>query len=228
MGGGSRATSSPVRPPLLWLCSMAWDGAAIGVCYKKLLAEGGNTHEISHCGKSPVWRRAFGGCAGCQSENRDIWRAAAWLVKLCVGHLVGLAPPTHTTPSISNWTYEDLPIVPTLWWQFTVDPGKRIGFRCWPTLMNRADVDGLVCATDAGREGNSIFRLVYQQAGCRNRWNGCGFRRWRRKQSRRAFWPCAPVQTMTGCLKRPCAAPGLTGLWGITGTRLFSTLYPAL
>ena len=65
-----------------------------------------------------------------------------------------------------KWRRENLPIIPEQWkWEVTVD--KKAQFKILKDLMFRSDVEELVCATDAGREGELIFRLVYYQAGCK-------------------------------------------------------------
>ena len=102
---------------------------------------------------------------GANQKKQGYLEGNGWIVSWCVGHLVGLAPADSYDPKYSNWTYEDLPIIPATW-QFAVDPGKKEQFKVLADLMNRDDIAGLVCATDAGREGELIFRLVYQQAGC--------------------------------------------------------------
>ena len=89
-----------------------------------------------------------------------------YLVSWCVGHLVELAPPDHYDESYKKWKKEDLPILPANW-KYTVSPGTKKQFNILKELMNRDDVDSLICATDAGREGELIFRLVYHQCRCR-------------------------------------------------------------
>ena len=177
--------------------------------------------------EKPSVAQSLAAVLGANQKKQGYLEGGGWLVSWCVGHLVGLAPADAYDPKYSNWTYEDLPIVPTQW-QFTVDPGKKDQFQVLADLMNRADVDGLVCATDAGREGELIFRLVYQQAGCKKPMERLWISSMEEEASGRAFWPCAPVQTMTGCLKRPCAAPRLTGLWGSPAHGCFPPCITAL
>lgn len=92
-------------------------------------------------------------------ENSD------YCISWCIGHLVELVPPDHYDPKYQKWNKEDLPIVPDPW-KFQVSKGKEKQFALLKKLMNRSDVSHVVCATDAGREGELIFRLVYEQAGC--------------------------------------------------------------
>ena len=89
-----------------------------------------------------------------------------YIVSWCVGHLVELAQPEAYVPRYSKWAYADLPILPVDW-QYEVSSGTKKQFGILKKLMARDDVASLVCATDAGREGELIFRLVYHKAGCR-------------------------------------------------------------
>ena len=89
-----------------------------------------------------------------------------YLVSWCIGHLVELASPESYDERYEKWRYEDLPILPEEW-NYQVADATRKQFGILKKLMERDDVSGLVEATDAGREGELIFRLVYHQAKCK-------------------------------------------------------------
>ena len=89
-----------------------------------------------------------------------------YLVSWCVGHLVELAPPSAYGEQYVKWNIADLPILPEKW-QYLVSASTKKQFGILKKLMHRSDVESIVCATDAGREGELIFRLVYEQAGCK-------------------------------------------------------------
>ena len=82
-----------------------------------------------------------------------------------MGHLVEPAGPDAYDPQHSKWAYEDLPILPRAW-KYQVLPDTKKQFDTLAALMRDGRGDSLVCATDAGREGELIFRLVYEAAGC--------------------------------------------------------------
>ena len=103
---------------------------------------------------------------GATSRKDGYLEGGGYIVSWCVGHLVELAAADIYDPRYSKWTREDLPIVPEPW-RFIVSGGTKKQFDILKSLMARSDVDSLVEATDAGREGELIFRLVYNQAGCR-------------------------------------------------------------
>ena len=89
-----------------------------------------------------------------------------YIVSWCVGHLVELASPESYDEKYEKWRYDDLPILPSQW-NYQIVAATRKQFSILKKLMEREDVTGLVEATDAGREGELIFRLVYNQAKCK-------------------------------------------------------------
>ena len=89
-----------------------------------------------------------------------------YIVSWCVGHLVELASPESYDEKYEKWRYEDLPILPSEW-NYQIAEATRKQFGILKKLTEREDVTGLVEATDAGREGELIFRLVYDQAKCK-------------------------------------------------------------
>ncbi len=107
-------------------------------------------------------------------KPNEFYEGNGYLISWCLGHLVELAPPEQYNVKYKKWNINDLPIIPDEW-KYQVmdskDPNekKRIEqrFEVLKTLMNRDDVTAILCATDAGREGELIFRLVYQQTECK-------------------------------------------------------------
>ena len=89
-----------------------------------------------------------------------------YLVSWCVGHLVELAQPESYEEAWKKWSYESLPIIPQEW-QHEVKSDTKAQYQILKKLMHDDRVDAVVCATDAGREGELIFRLTYNMAGCR-------------------------------------------------------------
>lgn len=88
-----------------------------------------------------------------------------YIVSWCFGHLVELAPADSYDPKYRRWNTKDLPIIPENW-KYAVPPDKAKQLKILSGLMADKRVDGLVCATDAGREGELIFRLVAEHCGC--------------------------------------------------------------
>ena len=100
-------------------------------------------------------------------EKKDGYIAGnGCLVSWCVGHLVQLAEAAAYGEQYKKWSYDSLPILPQEW-QYAVASDKGKQFKILKDLMHRADVSEVVNACDAGREGELIFRFVYDVAGCK-------------------------------------------------------------
>ena len=99
-------------------------------------------------------------------------RASGWLhgngyvVTWAIGHLVGLAQPHEINPEWKAWRAESLPMLPEQW-PLSVLESTKDQFKTVRKLIQARDVEYVVCATDAGREGELIFRFLYEAAGCR-------------------------------------------------------------
>lgn len=116
--------------------------------------------------EKPSVGQAYARVLGVIGRHDGYLEGGDFIVSWCVGHLVELAEPEEYDGRYSKWEYEDLPILPSDW-KYRVSPGTRKQFEILKKLMARKDVTGLINCCDAGREGELIFRLVYQQCGCR-------------------------------------------------------------
>lgn len=103
---------------------------------------------------------------GAKGRKDGYFQGGEYLVSWCVGHLVELAMPQAYDEKYGKWRKEDLPILPGKW-KYEISQSTKKQFQVLKSLMARSDVTELICATDAGREGELIFRLVYHQAGCK-------------------------------------------------------------
>lgn len=103
---------------------------------------------------------------GAASKKDGYMEGGGYLVSWCVGHLIELAAADVYDEKYAKWSYNDLPILPTRW-QYAISKGKEKQLKILRDLMHRGDVDTVVCATDAGREGELIFRLVYEHSKCK-------------------------------------------------------------
>ena len=101
---------------------------------------------------------------GAKNRKDGYIEGNGYIITWCIGHLVSLAPPESYDENYKKW--DNLPVIPDAW-QYEVLAGTRKQFNVIKKLMHSKDVDSVVCATDAGREGELIFRLVYEQAGCK-------------------------------------------------------------
>ena len=147
-----------------------------------------------------------------------------YLVSWCVGHLVELAPPDHYDERYKKWKKEDLPILPANW-RYTVSSGTKKQFNILKELMNRDDVDSLICATDAGREGELIFRLVYHQCRCRKPFERLWISSMEDSAIRDGFRHLKPGTEYDALYKAALCRERSDWIVGINATRLFSVLY---
>ncbi len=88
-----------------------------------------------------------------------------YVVTWAIGHLVGLAQPHEIRPEWRRWQREGLPMLPREW-PLVVDEQRREQFEAVRRILDDGEVERVVCATDAGREGELIFRYIYEAAGC--------------------------------------------------------------
>ena len=89
-----------------------------------------------------------------------------YIVSWCLGHLVTLDDPDMYDKKYAEWKFENLPIIPNKW-SFTINKTTKSQFYVLKNLFLKNDVTEIVCATDAGREGECIFRYVYNMVGCK-------------------------------------------------------------
>ena len=100
------------------------------------------------------------------TEKKDGYiEGGGYLVSWCVGHLIGLAEAAAYGEQYKKWQLDSLPILPQEW-KYTTAADKEKQFQILKGLMHRADVSETINACDAGREGELIFRFVYEAAGC--------------------------------------------------------------
>ena len=147
-----------------------------------------------------------------------------YIVSWCVGHLVELAQPEVYDPKYSKWAYADLPILPVDW-QYEVSSGTKKQFGILKKLMARDDVASLVCATDAGREGELIFRLVYHKAGCRKPFERLWISSMEDSAIRDGFENLRSGTEYDTLYEAALCRERADWIVGINATRLFSTLY---
>lgn len=103
---------------------------------------------------------------GVKNKQNGYMEGNGYIISWCVGHLVGLVSPEIYDEKYKRWNIEDLPIFPKEFKHYVLPKVKK-QFSILKILMNRKDIDEVINACDAGREGELIFRLVYKQAKCK-------------------------------------------------------------
>ena len=116
--------------------------------------------------EKPSVGAAIAAALGAVNRKNGYIEGNGLIVSWCIGHLVGLADAGSYDERFKKWRYDDLPILPDEW-QYILSPGKEEQFAVLQNLMERSDVTEVVNACDAGREGELVFRLVYEMADCK-------------------------------------------------------------
>lgn len=148
----------------------------------------------------------------------------SYIVSWCVGHLVELSPPEAYDETYAKWRLSDLPILPATW-KYQVSASTRKQFGILKKLMKRDDVESLVCATDAGREGELIFRLVYHQAGCRKPFERLWISSMEDQAIKDGFAHLEPSTKYDALYEAALCRERADWIVGMNATRLFSCLY---
>ena len=174
--------------------------------------------------EKPSVAQTIAAVLGAKEKKDGFLTGSGYIVSWCVGHLVGLSEAAAYGEQYKKWSYDSLPILPQEW-KYTVAADKEKQFKTLKELIHRADVSEVVNACDAGREGELIFRFVYEMAGCkkpmRRLWissmEDCaikeGFSRLKNGEEYDALFASALCRAKADWLI------------GINATRLFSCLY---
>lgn len=176
--------------------------------------------------EKPSVAQAIAHVLGATARKDGYTEGGGWLVSWCVGHLVGLAPADAYDPRYSKWAYDDLPIVPECW-QFAADRDKEKQLAVLRALMGREDVDAVVCATDAGREGQLIFQLVYDFCGCKKPTLRLWISSMEETAIKDGFAALKDGAAYESLYRSALCRAQADWLIGINATRLFSVLYGA-
>lgn len=174
--------------------------------------------------EKPSVGAAIGKVLGASSRRDGYLEGNNYIVSWCVGHLVGLADASSYDERFAKWRYSDLPIVPEKW-LFEVPKDKQKQFKVLRDLMRDKRVTELVCATDAGREGELIFRLVYKKAGCAKPFKRLWISSLEDSAIREGFAHLRSSGEYDRLYEAALARSKADWIVGINGTRLFSTLY---
>ena len=151
-----------------------------------------------------------------------------YIVSWCVGHLVELAMPQDYDESYARWRIADLPILPNEMpgaWRYQISEGTKKQFYVLKKLMERSDVTEIVAATDAGREGELIFRLVYEMAGCHKPVKRLWISSMEDSAIRDGFANLRDGSDFNSLYAAAQARSWADWLVGMNGTRLFTKLY---
>ena len=174
--------------------------------------------------EKPSVAKAIASALGASSGGDGCYEGNGLIVSWCVGHLVSPMDAGGYDERFKRWRYEDLPIIPEPF-QYVLAPGKEAAFENLRALMARPEVEAVVNACDAGREGELIFRLVYEMAGCTKPI----LRLWTSSMEdmaiRDAFQNLRPGAEYDALYQSALCRQRADWIVGINATRLFSVLY---
>ena len=174
--------------------------------------------------EKPSVAMSYAKVLGVQGRQDGYLEDSGYIVSWCVGHLVELAPPNLYDEKYVKWSVADLPILPEKW-QYLVSASTKRQFGVLKKLMHREDVESIVCATDAGREGELIFRLVYEQAGCKKPVSRLWLSSMEDNAIREGFANLKPSTEYDALYQAALCRERADWMVGINCSRLFSCLY---
>ena len=174
--------------------------------------------------EKPSVAQSLAAVIGATARKDGYLEGNGWRVSWCVGHLAGLADADVYNPDYAKWRYDDLPILPEHW-QMVVGKDKKKQFAVLKQLMNAPDVTEVVNACDAGREGELIFRLVYQQAGCKKPFSRLWLSSMEESAIREGFAHLKPSTEYDALYNAALCRERADWMVGINASRLFSCLY---
>ncbi len=174
--------------------------------------------------EKPSVAKSIASALGVTSRADGYFEGGGWLISWCIGHLVGLADAAAYDDRYKKWRYEDLPILPAPF-RYVVSEEKAAQFHILRSLMERPDVTELVNACDAGREGELIFRLVYEAAGCSKPFSRLWISSMEDAAIREGFADLRPGADYDPLYQSALCRQKADWLIGINASRLFSVLY---
>ncbi len=174
--------------------------------------------------EKPSVGAAIAAVLGAKDKRSGYYEGAGYLVSWCIGHLVSLADAAAYNEQFRKWNYNDLPIVPQEW-KFTIASGKEQQFSTLKDLMHRADVSEIINGCDAGREGELIFRFVYEQANCQKPFSRLWISSMEESAIRAGFDNLKDGRQYDNLYQSALCRAKADWLIGINATRLFSILY---
>ena len=174
--------------------------------------------------EKPSVAKSIADVLGALDRQDGYFEGGGYLVSWCVGHLIELAEPESYGDQWKKWTYESLPVNPEHW-QYEIKEDTKEQYDVLYGLLHDSRVDEVVCATDAGREGELIFRLVYEQAGCSKPMKRLWISSMEESAIREGFDNLKPGSDYEHLYHSALCRQEADWLVGINGTRLFTVLY---
>ena len=174
--------------------------------------------------EKPSVALAIASALGVNEKKRGSYEGSGYIISWCVGHLIELAMPESYNPNYQRWAKSDLPIVPQQW-KYEVRASAKEQYNVLLKLLQRTDVNEVICATDAGREGELIFRLIYHQSHCQKPFKRLWISSLEEETIRKGFSELKDGKEYDNLYYAALCRAQADWLVGINATRLFSVLY---
>lgn len=175
--------------------------------------------------EKPSVGRVVGAVVGADKTQKGYIEGGGYIVSWCVGHLVGLKYPNdYRNGWEERWSFSQLPMIPDKW-QFTVTDSTKAQYNLLKSLMFRDDVTEIICATDADREGECIFRYVYNMVHCTKPVKRLWVSSLEESAIRSALSNMKPMSAYDNLFSAGFARAKADWLVGMNGSRLFSCRY---
>ena len=174
--------------------------------------------------EKPSVAKSIADVLGALDRQDGYFEGGGYLVSWCVGHLIELAEPESYGEQWKKWTYESLPVNP-VHWQYEIKEDTKEQYDVLYGLLHDSRVDEVVCATDAGREGELIFRLVYNMASCKKPMKRLWISSMEESAIREGVENLKPGSDYDHLYHSALCRQEADWLVGINGTRLFTVLY---
>ena len=176
-------------------------------------------------GEKPSVSRAISAVVGASSAHKGYTEGNGYIVSWCVGHLVGLKfPNDYGNGWEQKWSFSQLPMIPDSW-LFHVTNSTKAQYDLLKNLMNKDEVTEIICATDADREGECIFRYVYNMANCKKPVKRLWVSSLEESAIRKALTTMKPMSAYDNLFNAGYARARADWLVGMNGSRLFSVRY---
>ena len=176
-------------------------------------------------GEKPSVARAISSVVGASKSQKGYIEGNGYIVSWCLGHLVGLCfPNDYGNGWEGSWSFEQLPMLPDKW-LFRVSDKTKEQFNLLKKLMNSSEVTQIICATDADREGECIFRYVYNTAQCRKPVKRLWVSSLEESALRKALADIKPISEYDDLFNAGFARAKADWLVGMNCSRLFSVRY---
>ena len=174
--------------------------------------------------EKPSAAQSYAKALNITAKKSGYFEGNGYIITWCIGHLAGLADAAAYDEKYAVWKYEDLPILPEKW-QFAINKGKENQYKVVSGLMNRNDITEIINGCDAGREGELIFRFVYNMCSCKKPY----FRLWissmEESAIREGFNNLKDGREYDNLYNSALCRAKADWIIGINATRLFTSLY---